>query len=167
MPSGNNKQTGFTYLSILFVIAVAGVLFAQIGINWTQASQREKETELLFVGNQYRQAIMLYYERTPGALKRYPARLEDLLTDNRYNPPQHYLRKLYRDPVTNSAGWGLIAAPGGGIMGVHSLSVKMPIKQAGFSYLDVGFEGTARYTDWRFSYIPQTLSATHNSNINR
>ncbi len=153
MPNGSNRQSGFTYLTILFVIAVAGVLLAQIGINWTQTSQREKESELLFVGNQYRQAIMLYYERTPGPIKRYPTSLEDLVTDNRYNPPQHYLRKLYRDPVTNSTAWGLIAAPSGGIMGVYSLSEKAPLKIAGFTVVDADFEGKVQYSDWKFEYL--------------
>lgn len=153
MPNGSNRQSGFTYLTILFVIAVAGVLLAQIGINWTQASQREKEAELLFVGNQYRQAIMLYYERTPGPIKRYPASLEELVTDNRYNPPQHYLRKLYRDPITNSTEWGLVAAPAGGIMGVYSLSEKAPLKVAGFSVLNADFEGKGRYSEWKFEYV--------------
>jgi type II secretory pathway pseudopilin PulG len=89
-----NKQSGFTYLAIMFVIAIAGMMLGATGINWSQANQREKERELLFVGNQFRQAIALYYERTPGAVKHYPSKLEELLADERYNPPQHYLRKL-------------------------------------------------------------------------
>ena len=35
--------------------------------------------------------------------------------------PQHYLRKLYRDPVTNQQQWGIILAPEDGIMGVQSV----------------------------------------------
>jgi len=104
------RQAGFTYLTILFAIAVAGVTLAKTGIDWSQANQREKERELLFVGDQYRQAIALFYERTPGVIKRYPSRLEDLLSDTRYNPPQRYLRRLYRDPVTNQK-WGVGVRP--------------------------------------------------------
>jgi prepilin-type N-terminal cleavage/methylation domain-containing protein len=63
-----------------------------------------------------------------GAVKRYQAKLEDLLTDSRYNPPQHYLRRLYRDPIMNQKRWGIITALGGGIMGVHSLSEQLPSK---------------------------------------
>lgn len=151
------KQSGFTYLAILFAIAIAGVVLAETGINWSQAGQREKERELLFVGNQFRQAIALYYERTPGAAKSYPAKLEELLADERYNPPQHYLRKLYRDPVTNLQKWGLIIAPEGGIMGVHSLSDAAPLKRANFDYANQAFEGAAKYTDWVFVYRPQAM----------
>jgi type II secretory pathway pseudopilin PulG len=155
------KQAGFTYLAILFAIAISGVVLAEVGINWTQESQREKERQLLFVGNQFRQAIALYYERTPGAIKRYPRKLEDLLADERYNTPQHYLRKLYRDPITNSPQWGLVMAPGGGIMGVHSLSDKQPLKVAGFGYADSSFEGAGKYSQWVFFYVPQSLLQRH------
>ncbi len=149
-----DRQAGFTYLTLLFAIAVAGIVLANTGIDWGQTAQREKEQELLFIGNQYRQAIALYYQRTPGAVKRYPTSLDDLLTDTRYNPPQHYLRKLYRDPFMNRKQWGSIMAPEGGIMGVYSLSDKTPIKRANFSYADQAFEGAAKYTDWKFIYTP-------------
>lgn len=151
-PTG--KQTGFTYLTVLFTIAIAGIALAEVFINWTQDSQREKERQLLFVGNQFRQAIALYYERTPGAVRRYPEKLEDMLTDERYNPPQHYLRKLYRDPITGQDRWGLVMAPEGGIMGVHSLSNAQPVKVAGFGYLDRSLEGAGKYSEWVFSYAP-------------
>ena len=85
----------------------------------------------------------------------YPAKLEDLLSDSRYNPPQHYLRKLYRDPVMNQKQWGIIIAPEGGIMGVHSLSDKSPIKSSNFGYADRVFEGAAKYSDWQFIYTFQ------------
>lgn len=152
------RQTGFTYLTILFAIAVVGVVLASTGIDWSQAAQREKEKELLFTGNQYRQAITLYYERTPGAVKRYPAKLEDLVTDTRFNPPQHYLRKLYRDPVLNQKQWGIVPAPGGGIMGVHSLSDASPIKNTNFSYADRAFEWETKYSSWQFIYTSQMTS---------
>lgn len=152
------KQSGFTYLALLFVIALAGIALAEAGISWSQAGQRDKEAELLFVGNQYRQAIALYYERTPGPVKRYPARIDDLLADNRYNPPQRYLRKPFRDPITNSKQWGLDMAPEGGIMGVHSPSTAKPLKSANFAYSDASFEGAMKYSDWVFSYIPPSAN---------
>lgn len=150
-------QAGFTYLAILFAIAISGIVLAEVGINWIQESQREKERQLQFVGNQFRQAIALYYERSPGAIKRYPKKLEDLLTDERYGSPQHYLRKLYRDPITNRTQWGLVIAPDGGIMGVHSLSDDRPIKTADFDYPNRSFEGAESYSKWRFIYSPQSL----------
>ena len=157
------KQTGFTYLAILFVIAIGGIMLAQTGLNWSQDNQREKERELLFVGNEYRKAIALYYERTPGAVKKYPAQLEDLLSDTRYVTVQRYLRKLYRDPMSGQSQWGLVMAPEGGIMGVHSLSIAAPIKTSNFAFENSAFEGAAKYADWIFSYVPPASApqATH------
>ncbi len=156
------RQTGFTYLAILFAIAIIGIGLAEAGINWGHERQRQKERELLYVGNQFRQAIALYYERTPGMVKKYPAKLEDLLTDSRYVTPQHYLRQIYRDPIANNKQWGLTLAPEGGIMGVHSLSDAAPIKTANFHYPDEAFEGAGKYSDWVFAYRP--LVAAQNQN---
>lgn len=155
--SSRNKHSGFTYLTVLFIIVVMGIMLARAGLGWSQAEQREKELDLLFAGNAYRQAIMMYYERTPGLIKNYPATLEDLLTDTRYNLPQHYLRKLYRDPVMNQQQWNTIMAPEGGIMGVHSFSKEKLIKTAGFDEANISFEGAARYSDWEFVYVPRAV----------
>jgi type II secretory pathway pseudopilin PulG len=151
------KQSGFTYMAILFVIAIAGVLLAATGINWSQASQREKERELLFVGNQFRQAIALYYERSPGTVRHYPPTLNDLLKDGRQLGTQRYLRKIYMDPMTRKAEWGTVAAPEGGIMGVYSLSDAAPLKRADFEYANRTFEGATKYSGWIFEYIPQAI----------
>ncbi len=153
-------QQGFTYLALLFAVAIAGAVFAAIGVVWSQANQREKEAELLFVGNQFRQAIAVYYQRTPGTLKRYPQKIENLIEDGRYLATQRYLRKLYADPMTGKTEWGFVMAPEGGIMGVYSLSTGKPIKNAGFAQADeaAGFAKAASYADWRFAYAPINTS---------
>lgn len=156
--SGRKEQRGVTYLALLFAIAIAGIALATLGESWGQSSRREKELELLFIGGQYRRAITLYYEHSPGGAKSYPRKLDDLLADTRFNPPQHYLRKIYRDPMTNQLQWGFEPSlVGGGIMGVYSLSDVRPLKQSGFGYLDRTFEGAAHYSDWKFTYLPPGL----------
>jgi len=156
----SSNQAGFTYLVAMFAVAVAGLLLAVASEVWSQSRQREKEKELLFVGGQFREAIALYYQRTPGAVKRYPEKLEDLLEDKRYLSMQRYLRKIYPDPITSKAAWGLVAAPGGGIMGVYSLSGATPIKSDNFSPADEAFTGSKKYSEWRFQYIPSQASTT-------
>lgn len=94
------------------------------------------------------------YERTPGAVKRFPERIEDLLQDQRYLSVQRYLRRVYADPITGRTSWGLVEAPGGGIMGVHSLSEFRPIKSAGFSRQYHDFERAMKHSDWKFVYHP-------------
>lgn len=147
-------EAGFTYLAALILIAVLGAGLAAAGELWHTAQQREKERELLFIGHQFRAAITQYYQRTPGPIKRYPARIEDLLQDPRYPGANRYLRKLYRDPVTGKTEWGLAPAPTGGIMGIYSLSEDVPLKTANFSFADRDFEGKEKYADWKFSYLP-------------
>jgi type II secretory pathway pseudopilin PulG len=154
-PAHLNK--GFTYLAILFAIAIMGIALAAAGTLWHVTQKREKERELLYIGNQYRQAIALYYERTPGGSKQFPKSLENLLQDNRQLTPQRYLRKLFRDPITNSKTWGLVAGPGNGIMGVYSLSEDTPMKQANFDKNDLAFTDTQHYSDWKFVYVTQSL----------
>ena len=143
---------GFSYLTALFLVAVMGLALAATGEVWQTAAQREKETELLFVGKQYRKAIELYYKSSPG-LTRYPRQLEDLLKDPRRPETQRYLRRLYADPVTGRNEWGLVRAADGGIAGVYSLSEDTPLKVSNFRPEDAVLTGRTKYMDWKFEYI--------------
>jgi type II secretory pathway pseudopilin PulG len=147
-------QRGFAYLGVLLTIAATGAVLASVGELASRSAQREKEAELLFAGKQIRAAIGSYYERSPGGDKRYPKRLEDLLQDERYPVMQRYLRRLYPDPLTGKAQWGLVKAPEGGIMGVHSLSEAPPIKTGNFARTEEPFAEATRYADWQFVYTP-------------
>jgi|APFre7841882724_1041349.scaffolds.fasta_scaffold23133_4 hypothetical protein len=51
---------------VLFMVALLGVSLAAVGEAWQSAVRREREVELLFIGNEFRQAIGRYYEATPG-----------------------------------------------------------------------------------------------------
>ncbi len=157
MSSGRN-QRGFTYLAALFLVGIAGIGLAATAEIWSHVRQREKETELLWIGEQFRQAIGLYYQRTPGAMKRYPARLEDLLEDRRYPNMQRYLRRIYVDPMVGNSEWGLIPAPGGGIMGVYSTAVVRPVRTLSLLVSDEAISATATYREWRFVYEAADLT---------
>jgi type II secretory pathway pseudopilin PulG len=156
--SGKRKparnQRGFAYLGVLFAVALVGVSLAATGTLWQLEQRRERERELLFVGHQFRSAVESYYRQTPGPIKAYPRRLDDLLRDTRYPNTVRHLRRLYRDPMTGEARWGLVRAADGGINGVYSLSDGAPIKVANFGARDHGFGGKAQYSDWRFIFIP-------------
>ncbi|MBI5438954.1 MAG: type II secretion system protein [Nitrosomonadales bacterium] len=149
-----NDQSGFTYLSVLFLVAVMGIALAATGMLWSTAQQREKERELLLVGDQLRKAIGQYYEKSPGAVKKYPNTLNDLLKDERQLATQRYLRKIFIDPMTRTNKWGLVQAPEGGIMGVYSLSENRPLKTANFSEANLALEGRIKYSEWLFVYTP-------------
>jgi len=142
---------GFTYLTILFVVAIMGVGLALAGEVWHTASAREKEAALLHVGEQYRRAIERYVLAGP---RQYPRELADLLKDPRKPGTERYLRRLYPDPVTNSDDWGIVKAPDGGVMGVYSRSENKPLKEARFAPAQSAFEGAQKYSDWKFVYTP-------------
>jgi type II secretory pathway pseudopilin PulG len=149
-----SAQRGFTYLGLLFAVALAGIALAATGVVWSTEQQRQREQELLFIGQQFREAIASYYERSPGMVKRYPAKLDDLLKDSRFLTVRRHLRQIYPDPMTGMREWGLIAAPEGGIMGVHSLSSTASIKRTGFPAELAELEEKGSYAEWRFIYRP-------------
>ncbi|MET3109171.1 type II secretory pathway pseudopilin PulG [Oxalobacteraceae bacterium GrIS 2.11] len=153
----NPGEAGFTYLTALFLVAILSLLTLTTVETWKTIEQREKEKELLFVGEQYRHAIGLYYELSPGSVKKYPATVNDLLQDKRATRLIRPLRQLFLDPMNSSPQWGIVEAPGGGIMGVFSLSTATPIKQDGFTAEEADFTGQAQYQGWKFIYTPPPI----------
>ena len=161
---GSGREEGFTYLAVLLATATLTAAMGAAATVYSQGAQREKEAELLFVGNQFRQAIGSYYERTLGGAKRYPLKIEDLLEDRRSPVPVHHLRKAYKDPITGK-DLALIEAPGAsGIMGVASPSEEAPIKSANFRERDDAFKDMGKYADWKFTYSPVGLSVSQTGN---
>ncbi len=155
-----NPQRGFTYLGLLMFVMISGIALASTGKVWHAEAQREKERELLFIGEQFRKAIGSYYENTTG-VKQYPLTLQDLLEDKRLPQVRHHLRKIYRDPITGTTSWGLVREQGR-ITGVFSLSNFKPFKQDGFTREFVSFANAEQYTKWRFIH---SLSAIELSSV--
>jgi type II secretory pathway pseudopilin PulG len=148
---GRHSDKGFTYLTVLFIVAILTGGLALVSEVWHTASMREREAELLYIGNQYRKAIERYYL---GGPKQYPRSLSDLLKDPRKPTTERYLRQLYPDPVTGNNEWGLVKGPDGGIQGVYSLSEKKPLKSENFRRRDAEFKGATKYSDWKFLVTP-------------
>ena len=146
------KARGFTYLTILFVVALMGVGLALVGTMWNTAARREREAELLQIGGEYRKAIERYYLAGP---RQYPKALSDLIQDPRQPGVVRHLRKLYWDPISGKSDWGLVRANDGGIAGVYSLSEEAPLKSGGFAVRDAAFEGKTKYSDWQFVAAPK------------
>lgn len=160
----SRAEQGFTYLTVLFIVAILLGGLAMIGEVWETSAKRDKESELLFIGNQYRRAIGRFYEGTPGGVKRYPRTLEELLKDPRAPATQRYLRRLYPDPLGGKE-WGIVKSPDGGVAGVYSLSEEKPLKVANFRLRDAGFDGAQRYADWKFVYSPAAAAQTTPRNV--
>ena len=147
-------EAGFTYLGLLILVAILALATSGTLILGSIVQRREAEQRLLEVGDAYRQAIASYLNSSPAGNRRYPGALADLLKDPRYPGVRRHLRQLYPDPITGRNDWAVVGAPGGGIMGVHSLSNAQPIKIAGFAPENESFEGASRYSEWRFIALP-------------
>jgi type II secretory pathway pseudopilin PulG len=158
------KQSGFTYVAFLVFVALSGAGLAAYGEFASHTAQREKEAELLFRGEQIRNAIASYYRKE----QRYPQALAELLEDKRFPMPVRHLRRLYRDPMSGETDWGLVEAPGGaGVMGVHSRSEDAPIKSGNFSAQNAEFEKAAKYADWKFVHSPPALPRNFEKSASR
>lgn len=154
MPPGERarrSQAGFTYIGLLILVTVLGILLAAAGEVAATTAQREREAQLLWVGHAYRAAIGRYWMQR----RAYPRALEDLVGAAPEDPVQvRCLRRLYPDPMTNAVDWVLLPAPDGGIMGVASSSKRSPLKTGGFDVADQGFAEASSYGDWQFTFAP-------------
>lgn len=148
------QQRGAVLLIVLlFVLLTTLGASSMVQMHQTQ-TRREKEEQLLFVGDQYRRAIASYYGVTPpSGARSLPRSIDDLLNDQRFPTPMQHLRQAYPDPMTGKADWALIRA-GGGISAVHSQSTQEPIKRTGFPERYRLFEARASYADWVFAVVP-------------
>lgn len=151
-PEAGRREGGFTYLAMLLLVVTTSTGAVAVSTLWHTAERREQERELLAAGDELRRAIASYHTQSPGGRRQYPRRLEDLLLDPRFPGIRRHLRRILVDPVSGKAEWGLVKAPDGGIMGVHSLSGAVPLKTAGFAPAHRFFEGTSSYRQWEFVY---------------
>ena len=76
--------------ALLVAMSVMAVFMTVALPVWNTQAQREKEAELVFRGEQYARAVMLYQRKVANAL---PPSIDVLLNER-------YLRKKYKDPIT-------------------------------------------------------------------
>lgn len=144
------RQSGLVLLAVLiFLLLTTLGTSAMVELQRTH-SQRAKETELLFVGDQYRRAIKSYYSSVPsGKSQSLPRSLDDLLEDKRFPMPVRHLRRLYPDPMTGETDW-VIVQGAGGILGVHSRSTQSAFKKRDFPIQYRDFQDKGTYAEWVF-----------------
>jgi hypothetical protein len=143
---------------MLFSLMIIGVGLAAVG-RWTSTTvQREVEAELLRAGDEIRLAIGRYYEKSPGAERRYPRSLDDLVEDTRFVGVVRHLRRVPLEPVTRSFEWGLVKAPDGGVAGVFAPSEARPRRSGPVALNTYELAPASRYQDWKFVYEPRAKS---------
>jgi type II secretory pathway pseudopilin PulG len=111
-PRSTDPQKGFSLAVVVVATTILLVGLSEAVINWQKAMQREREEELIFRGKQFMRAIELWQRKFPGT---YPTTLDALLNTNN----MRFLRKKWKDPITNSEEWRLIKLnPDGTISGL-------------------------------------------------
>lgn len=105
-----NRQAGYALLTVVFLVALVALSLAVAAPSAATHRKRQMEEELIFRGEQYQRAIMLYYR----AFGRLPMKVDDLLRTN----DRSFLRREWPDPMTQDGKWRLIRlGPGGQLVG--------------------------------------------------
>jgi type II secretory pathway pseudopilin PulG len=134
-------QRGFTYILLLWWVAISGVLLAALGQQWLMESRRQKEAEFVFRGTEIGRALGSFQDATPAGMASMPSSLAELLEDKRGPKPLRHLRQLWVDPITGKP-WQVDREAGAGrIVGIRGVSKAKPVKPP---------EGVERYSDWHF-----------------
>ena len=133
MRTGSAAARGYSYLAVLFLVALTAAGLAALGQAWSTAAQRERERELLFRGGEIARAIAAYARATPNPPEQYPKSLDDLVLDKRSLVPRRHLRRAYEDPFTGKVDWELVPEPGqpGAFSAVRSRSEIALLREVG------------------------------------
>jgi type II secretory pathway pseudopilin PulG len=84
-------QGGYAMVALLIMMAVMAVTMTVALPAWSTMARREKEAELVFRGEQYARAIVLFQRKYAGA---FPPTIDVLVNER-------FLRKKFKDPITN------------------------------------------------------------------
>ena len=141
------------------LIIVAAMAFGAMRLDLAQSYRlkRDKEAELLFRGLAYKLAIKAYYSKN----SRYPRQLKELADDRDSSKP-HFMRQLYKDPMTGG-DFKLVLGSEGAIMGVVSASKDAPFKKVDFDKDLEDFQNAKTYADWKFETKPGNDTAPQES----
>jgi len=145
-------QAGFTYLGLIIFVTIIGLVGAatlKIGALLQRAAAEE---ELLEIGSAFSAALDSYAAATPQGASPYPPSLKELLKDPRVPGVRRHLRKIFVDPMTGKAEWGVVYLGDGttGVVAVHSLSTAKPLKVANFDSRFAGLDNADTISAWRF-----------------
>ena len=153
MRSSQSDSGGFALVVLMVIMGMAAIWMAASLPTWKHNATREKEAELVFRGQQYVRALNMYERKMgPGAA---PQNFDQLYE-------QKFLRKKYKDPITNDdflplytggtpqapgqqtpGGPQGASAPGQGaaLRGVQSKSTASSI---------MVYNGATHYNEWTF-----------------
>lgn len=103
-----SAEKGYILLIVMMMATILLISLAAAAPSIYVEGQREKEKELIFRGEQYARAIMLFHQK----FNRYPTSVKELLHTNNMS----FLRRAYPDPMTKSGKWRFVHATAGGVI---------------------------------------------------
>ncbi|WP_020653512.1 type II secretion system protein [Massilia niastensis] len=162
MVGARARQAGFTYLGLIILVAIIGMVGAATLKIGSLLQRVAAEEELLETGAAFSAALESYAAATPRGQPPQPPTLDVLLKDPRFPGVRRHLRKIFVDPMTGKAEWGVVYLGGGdkGVVAVYSLSEAKPLKIANFDSRFRNFENKEKISEWRFTANSQELVNT-------
>jgi len=149
-------QRGFTYISAIILVAIIGLVAATTVRLGATLQRAAAERELLYIGEQFSDALKSYANATPQGQPQQPPTLKELLKDPRFPGTRRHLRKIFVDPMTGKPEWGIVFMGDKlGVLGIYSLSTAEPIKVSNFPTRFQAFEGKRKISDWVFTFNGQ------------
>ena len=91
-------EAGFSIVVLLFSITIMLIVMGAAVPTWRYIMKNDREEELYFRGDQIARSVERYQRKNGNAL---PVSLELLVKG-------HYLRKIYKDPMTKDGKWRIV-----------------------------------------------------------
>lgn len=101
---GRPREAGYNLVALIVLLVVINIAVAAAMPLWSSVVRRDQESELLFRGWQYAEAIRVFKAR----FGRNPVSLEEMVEVR-----PRCLRQLWTDPVSESGEWELLLAASG------------------------------------------------------
>jgi len=93
LPPARRSERGYILLILMLFVTLLAIAAGALAPTVAFQVRRDREEEMIHRGTQYSRAIRRYVKKTG----RYPSRLEELENTNNIR----FLRKRYKDPITN------------------------------------------------------------------
>ena len=108
------STSGYAFVVLMIAMTVMLIALAAALPSVYHESQREKEEELIFRGNEYARAIYLFQRQ----FQRYPKSVDELIRTNNLR----FLRHAYKDPMSPNGKWRFIHVAANGTL-IDSLTM--------------------------------------------
>jgi type II secretory pathway pseudopilin PulG len=167
------REAGFTYVGLIVLVTIIGLVGAATLKADALLRRAAAEEELLEIGAAFSAALTSYAEATPRGQPTQPPSLDELLKDPRFPGTRRHLRKIFVDPITGKAEWGIVwlnkggtgsfgsfgsNSGGSGVLAVYSLSEAKPLKQANFDTRFQNLENREHLSEWKFAATGQGVA---------